>query len=107
MKKIILALLMFGIVTSCSSQQIEGFVYIVSTPDEISKLSGLPSYLFSKPVNWQYPIGTFTTAEACKQAAEQRLSSVPYHLDHGWMCGKNCKTDPDLNIRICTVVIEG
>ena len=85
--------------------KIEGFIYVVSTPAEIELLSGIPSHYFSKNINWQYPIGKFNTAQECKAKAIDRLADIS-RPSEGWMCGVKCKTDVDLNIRICTVVIE-
>lgn len=89
-----------------SAAAVEGFVYLKTSPDRIAEVSGIPRYMLTKPLMWQFQIGSFADIDSCRSSAKRHLGDVHPSEHQGWMCGTNCKVDPDLQTKYCTVLDE-
>lgn len=108
MKKLIFGLSLLAGVSACVGSEIEGFVYLPTSPDKLNAMHRpFGTDGFYKTVNWQYPIGVFDNAEQCRDAAKMELAG---HDEHdGWACGVGCKwSKHGLAMKVCEkMVLEG
>ena len=86
MKKYYLFLiLLFGTaVASCSQDKWEGYVY----PDK----NNLTRHIY---------VGEFKSLEACRDTATARLELLGALSRGDYECGKNCRTESGLTVRVC------
>ncbi len=71
-------------VTGCSQDRWEGYVY----PNQ----QDLTRHLY---------VGEFESLEACRDAATAKLDELGALSRGDYECGKNCRTEPGLTVRIC------